>query len=65
MLGASRFSYLQLGLFWFALQMQTDSEHTDFAFDGEMTATEVCTSIPNYYFRHKEMKKRLIVTEIL
>lgn len=23
--------------------MQTDSEQTDFAFDGEMTATEVCT----------------------
>lgn len=24
---------------------QTDSEQTDFAFDGEMTATEVCTSM--------------------
>lgn len=26
------------------LWKQTDSEQTDFAFDGEMTATEVCTS---------------------
>lgn len=43
-LGPSSFSRLHLGMFCFGLQSQTDSERTDFACDGEMTATEVCTS---------------------
>lgn len=38
-------SFLSLLATWIALGLskQTDSEQTDFAFDGEMTATEVCT----------------------
>lgn len=32
-----------LGMASVCLWKQTDSEQTDFAFDGEMTATEVCT----------------------
>lgn len=32
-----------MGMVLFCLVWQTDSEQTDFAFDGETTATEVCT----------------------
>lgn len=37
------FFCLPLGMVLVCLRKQTDSEQTDFAFDGEMTATEVCT----------------------
>lgn len=38
------FFCLPLGSVLVCRRTQTDSEQTDFAFDGEMTATEVCTS---------------------
>ena len=38
--------------------MQTDSEHTDFAFDGEMTATEVCTFSKELMFHAFKKKKK-------
>ena len=44
-IGFSRFCFLALDGNCFGLfdTKQTDSEQTDFAFDGETTATEVCT----------------------
>lgn len=42
--GFSHFLACDLERFWSVLTKQTDSEQTDFAFDGETTATEVRTS---------------------
>lgn len=49
--GFLSFSCLPLGTVLVCLWKQTDSEQTDFAFDGEMTATEVCTSRKEAIFR--------------
>lgn len=58
------FENLQVGSFLFlllatwnglvCLHVQTDSEQTDFAFDEEMTATEVCICV---YIRPEEVQE--------
>lgn len=51
MLGSCHFLCLLLGTcILVCLWKQTDSEQTDFAFDGEMTATEVCTASKDVQF---------------
>lgn len=66
--GFLSFSCLPLGTVLVCLWKQTDSEQTDFAFDGEMTATEVCTSRKDVifeawkkYWRSREIKWCLII----